>query len=58
MMSTKTIEPDEIEKLILSMKRSTYREPFNKLFKGLRSKIFLQKLKGVPIFSKNIEKKN
>ena len=53
MMSTKTIEPDEIEKLILSIKRTTCREPYNKLLKGLRWKIILQKLKGIPnIFDK------
>ena len=48
MMSTKVIEPDEIEKLALAIKRFVCREPFNKLMKSLRWKMLLKQLKGIP----------
>ena len=48
MMSTKIIEPDDIDKLALAIKKRTCREPFNKLLKGLRWKMILQQLRGIP----------
>ena len=48
MMSTKLIEPDDIDKLSLSIKKYICREPFYKLLNGLRWKLILQKLKGIP----------
>jgi hypothetical protein len=48
MMSTKQIEPDDIDKLALAIKKIACREPFYKLLDGLRWKMILQKLKGIP----------
>ena len=48
MMSTKIIEPDDIDKLSLAIKKYVCRQPFDKLLKGLRWKLILQKLKHIP----------
>ena len=48
MMTSKIIEPDDIDKLALAIKKLICREPFYKLLEGLRWKMILQKLKGIP----------
>ena len=48
MMKTKIIEPEEIDKLSLAIRRLVCREPFHKLLKGLRWKMTLQQLKKIP----------
>ena len=48
MMTTKQIEPDDIDKLALAVKKLVCREPYYKLLDGLRWKMIIQKLKGIP----------
>ena len=48
MMSTKPIEPDDIEKLVLAIRKKLCREPYDKIMKSLRWKLILEKLKNMP----------
>ena len=48
MLSTKTIKPDDINKLCQTLKRVACREPFEKLMKGLRWKMIINQLKNIP----------
>ena len=48
MMSTKPIEPDDIEKLVLAIRKKLCKEPYDKIMKSLRWKLILEKLKNMP----------
>jgi hypothetical protein len=57
MMKTKTINPDDVEKLNDILRRVALRGPFEKLMKELRWKMIIKALKNVPsIYDKNRKK--
>jgi len=57
MMKTKTINPDDVEKLYDTLRRVALRGPFEKLIKELRWKMIIRALKNIPsIYDKNRKK--
>ena len=54
MMSSKTINPDDIDKLLLTIKKITCREPFEKLRKKIKWTIIIKTMTHIPnIYDKN-----
>ena len=54
MLTTKSINPDDVEDLVKLLRRIALREPFDKLMKGLRWKIIIEKLRNLPgIYDRN-----
>ena len=54
MLTTKSINPDDVEDLVKLLRRIALQGPFDKLMKGLRWKIILEKLRNLPgIYDRN-----
>jgi len=57
MMSSKTVNPDDIDNLLITIKKITCREPFEKLRKKIKWTIIIKSMKNIPnIYDKNLKK--